>query len=155
MAKAGRNKVHSISILIQWCEVDGGQADDSHYSPQPTVVTQSQQRPEAGVRCAERHDPTRRPAPRTTSRLLPTDRLVLGALLDRIPQGETLTPPIRLRELMEECSISRRQVQICLRRLGERGMISRLTEGVPLGNRDGYRYSVTQKGKRLPIVNRE
>lgn len=139
-----------MSILIQWCEVDDGQADDSLTCNTQSIVAHDQQQTIVKIGSNERHGQTKREyAQRADSRLLPTDKLVLGALRDRLPLGETVTPPIRLRELMEECSISRRQVQICLRRLGEKGMIGRLTEGVPLGNRDGYRYSVVQKVKRM------
>lgn len=145
MAKADRNRIHSISILIQWWETDSGQADDSHYSLQSTVTIQSQQQPKTDRRDVAGSNLIQGTAPRATSHLLPTDRLVLRAIRDKVPQGETVTPPIRLRELMKVCSISRRQVQICLRRLGEKGVIERLTEGVALGNQEGYQYRVLQQ----------
>lgn len=77
-------------------------------------------------------------------RLLPTDRLVLNALRARVPEGEQLTKPVRLQELMEECAISRRQAQICLKRLTEMELINRLSDGMSLGNKDGYPYKILQ-----------
>jgi hypothetical protein len=75
-------------------------------------------------------------------RLLPSDRLVLYSLRARLPADATETPPIRIRDLMSECSISRRQVGICLRRLNEKGMISRVGEGSLSGRTEGYRYRI-------------
>jgi hypothetical protein len=81
---------------------------------------------------------------RPPDRLRPTDKLVLDALRARIPQGETETPPVRVRELMGECFISRRQVGICLRRLNEKGMIRRVGEDTLSGRVEGYRYRILE-----------
>lgn len=81
-------------------------------------------------------------------RLLPTDKLVLYALHSRVALGEAVTPPVRVRELAEECSISRKQVQICLKRLGEKRLISRITKGVTVGSQEGYRYRILQGTKK-------
>jgi hypothetical protein len=72
--------------------------------------------------------------------LLPTDRLILNALRRRAPRGELSTVHVRNSELMEECSISRRQVQICLKRLTEKGLIKRLVDGADVGATTGCRY---------------
>lgn len=89
----------------------------------------------------EDRDVTRRAEPlRAGSRLHPTDKLVFNFLYARVRQGEAETPPIRVRELMEACLISRRQVGICLRRLNEKGMISRVVEETLSRSQEGYRY---------------
>jgi hypothetical protein len=75
-------------------------------------------------------------------RLHPTDRLVLNALHARLPKGKRITSPVRLRELMGECGISRSQARICLRRLAEKEIVKRVTEGVALGSHVGYRYEL-------------
>lgn len=81
-----------------------------------------------------------------SNRLRPSDKLVLIALRAKVPEGTLITPPVRVRDLMEECSISRKQVQICLKRLGEKRMISRITKGVIVGSQEGYRYRVLRRG---------
>jgi|SRR5215213_5412809 len=155
MVKADRNRVFTISIVIQWCEQDDEEAENNRGRPHCKSAAQDQQRTRAKVRKAERPIGTKRMrTPNTPSRLLSTDKLVLNALHARILHGEAITPPVRLRELMEECSISRRQVQICLRRLSERGMITRITEGVTLGSQEGYRYHVLQNVRGLPRISR-
>jgi predicted transcriptional regulator len=89
----------------------------------------------------EARDVTRRDEPlRAGSRLRPTDKLVFNFLYARVRQGETETQPIKVRELMEACLISRRQVGICLRRLNEKGMISRVVEETLSRSQEGYRY---------------
>jgi hypothetical protein len=90
----------------------------------------------------ERSHTQRGASVRSTNRLLPTDKLVLDSLRGRVPYGENETPPVRARELMGECSISRRQVGICLRRLNEKGMIIRVSEDSAPGRGDGYRYRI-------------
>lgn len=93
---------------------------------------------------------SKRPSPATAEKsekqLLPSDRVVLDALRRRVPQGDQVTTPVRNGELMEECSISRRQVQICLKRLAGKGLISRLVDGVEIGSNAGYRYLIILRG---------
>jgi hypothetical protein len=79
---------------------------------------------------------------RLADRLRPTDKLVFDSLRARVPEGETETPPVRVQELMGECLISRRQVGICLRRLSEKGMITRVGEDTLTGREKGYRYRI-------------
>jgi len=88
-------------------------------------------------------DVTRKAEPlQAGSRLHPTDKLVFDFLHARVRQGEAETPPIKVRELMEACLISRRQVGICLRRLNEKGMISRVVEETLSRSQEGYRYRI-------------
>lgn len=77
-------------------------------------------------------------------RLLPTDRLVLNALLARVSEGEQETKPVRLQELMDECGISRSQARICLKRLTERGLVSRIYGGSRADNQEGYSYKISE-----------
>lgn len=146
MVKASRNRIHSISILIEWSEEEGGWVNNIHCSSQSVVATRNRQEVGVKARGTGKHGQIRRDTTQLPSRLLPTDKLVLKALRDRAPGGEAVTPPVKIRELMEECSISRRQVQICLRRLSEKGMITRITKGVSLGNQEGYQYGILQNG---------
>jgi hypothetical protein len=80
---------------------------------------------------------------KSEKRLLPSDRVILDALRQRVPQGKQITTPVRNGELMEECSISRRQVQICLKRLTGKGLIKRLANGTDVGTNAGSRYFIT------------
>jgi len=77
-------------------------------------------------------------------RLLPSDRVMLDALRTRLPKGEQVTLPVRTRELIDACEISRRQVQICLRRLQEKGLIKRILDGARVGQQGGYRYQILE-----------
>jgi DNA-binding MarR family transcriptional regulator len=107
MAKRGKGKIRTVSIIIQWCEED---AETKAQSPR--------------------------------KRLLPSDRVILDALRARLPKGEQVTKPVRTRELIDVCEISRRQVQICLRRLEEKGLIKRILDGTYIGQQSGYRYQI-------------
>lgn len=141
------DKVSTISISIQWRSApDYMTANGSHdlttnraeLAQPPAAVTSVREelRQTQGISISQPRD-----------RLRPTDRLVLYALHARVPQGQKVTLPVRLHELMDECSISRKQVQICLKRLTEKGMISRVTEGVVVGTQEGYRYHISQAVK--------
>lgn len=146
MAKAGRNRVCTISITIQWCEAnDDGQARDATFSLKPSVTTKGKQGSGAKSRSDEYPDRSRRVnTQRTVLRLLPTDRIVLDALHARVPRNKRMTPAVSVRELVAECGISRRQMQICLRRLEKMKIIKRLIERSSLGSQEGYRYQVSQ-----------
>ena len=142
MAKAGRNRVCRVSITIQWVEEYGAELENAVSNLQPNL-TQAQQQKASKVRTAERAARTQRmPVPSTASRLLPTDRIIIDALRRRVPEGDSATTPVSIKELMTECIISRRQVQICLRRLSEKKAIRRLIDEVSLGSPKGYRYQV-------------
>lgn len=141
------DKVSSISICIQWQKApDYITANSSHsltsnreeLNQHPAAVT-----PVREDLHQTHHINTSQPR----DRLRPTDRLVLYALHARVPQGQKTTIPVRLHELMDECSISRKQVQICLKRLAEKGIISRVTEGVVVGTQEGYSYRISQINK--------
>jgi predicted transcriptional regulator len=67
---------------------------------------------------------------------------VLDALRARLPRNKKMTPAVTIKELVDDCMISRRQVQICLRRLDEKGIINRFAEEAVLGNPKGYRYRI-------------
>jgi predicted transcriptional regulator len=54
-----------------------------------------------------------------------------------------VTTPVRNSELVEECSISRSQVRICLKRLTGKGLVKRLVDEADIGANAGYRYFVT------------
>lgn len=90
----------------------------------------------------KRASPTKSISARSPDRLLATDRIVLDALRARLSEGSTETPPVRVRELMGECSISRRQVGICLKRLNEKGQILRVGNGKLAGTTEGFRYRI-------------
>jgi hypothetical protein len=147
-----KSKVFTISIFIQWNDAPDRAATNRPHSNrkvqgQHCLVSRTSARKES---CQ-----TRKAEPsQHNDRLLPTDKLVLNALQARVPQDEVLTPPVRLRELMKECSISRRQAQICLKRLGEKGMVSRITKGITVGSQEGYRYRIL-RGSRKAISKGE
>ena len=80
-----------------------------------------------------------------STRLLPSDRVVLNSLRARILPGAQVTTLVRTLELEAECEISRRQVQICLKRLSEKGIIKRIIEGRGVGSQEGYRYQISHE----------
>lgn len=146
MVKASSNRVCIISITIQWCDANDAEATETTCRIKPTVTAA---RGRQNLRPKSQSD--KYPAQsqqahtqRTVLRLLPTDRIVLDALRARVPRNKRMTPAVRVGELVAECRISRRQTQICLRRLEAMNIIRRLTEGSSLGNQEGYRYRVSQ-----------
>jgi hypothetical protein len=118
------NKVRSVSIVIQLNDQAGGE-----------LATYNNKRLTRPIRAR---------TPRSPDRLLPSDRLVLNALRARVPQGEQVTMPVRLKELMKECEISRSQARICLKRLTEKGLVSRISNGVNWGSQEGYPYKISR-----------
>jgi hypothetical protein len=147
MANPSKGKVHKVTIFIQWREVDEWQTQITLCSTAPNHTTQSLQ---SDVKAINSRENTARvgdtSSPRSGKHLLPTDRLVLNALSARVPHGERVTLPVKVSELMSECEISRRQVQICLKRLGEKGFIKRLIVGVGTGSHEGHRYQILRRG---------
>lgn len=134
--------VNSVSVIIRWNE----QANGKEVCPDTSIhSTAAQSKHEANVAKNSTQNYTyshRRSTSRSGDHLRPTDRLVLNALRARIPQGEQITNPVRVQELTEECGVSRRQAQICLKRLIERGLVERLINGLSAGRREGYAYKI-------------
>lgn len=146
MGKADKGRLHILSITIQWHEEDEVTSESSPVKLKLITKSKSQQarRTVSEIDADQRY---LRSLGRRNSNfhLLPSDRVVLDALNARLPQGALITPHISTRELMEECTISRRQVQICLKRLSDKGLIKRLVNGVNTGNSNGYRYQISKK----------
>lgn len=148
MANPSKGKMHTVTIFIQWREVDEWETQITLCSRAPNYSTQSQPNIKIIDNREDKARVTSTSSPRSDKHLLPTDRLVLNALSARIPQGEQATLPMRVSELMGECEISRRQVQICLKRLGEKGFIKRLVIGEAAGSHEGYRYQILRRSGR-------
>lgn len=143
MDKFGKRKKQTVSITIQWCEEEPIlKGKDARALLAPSA--QPQLSPESTDADEVLHShPTLR-AQLHSKRLLPSDRVVLNSLRARILPGTQVTTLVRTRELEAECEISRRQVQICLKRLTERGIIRRIIEGRGVGSQEGYRYQISQ-----------
>ena len=145
MVKASRNRICTISITIEWCDANDAEATEATFSLKPNVIARGQQNLRAKSQRNAYSDRSRQAHPqRTVLRLLPTDRIVLDALRARVPRNKRMTPAVSVRELVAEGRISRRQTQICLRRLEAMKIIRRLSEGSSLGNQEGYKYQVSQ-----------
>jgi hypothetical protein len=138
MAKSGKGKVHIVSISIRWREEEAEQADGSMGTPHLEATAPSQRSEEVAAHDDKKDDSQGGGGQRSNKRLLPSDRIILDALRAYIPIGKQATTPVRLRELMATSELSRRQVQICLKRLADKGLIMRLLDGV--GNQEGYRF---------------
>ncbi len=141
MAKAGKRKVHTISITIQWCEEEA-MADVALSGAEISTAVQREQSAKNETNDSKAPPSHNDVSAQLSKRLLPSDRVVLNALRARVPQGEQVTTLVRTRELEVECEISRRQVQICLKRLSEKRIIKRLLEDTCPGSADGYRYQL-------------
>lgn len=142
MAKPGKLKMHTVSITIQWREADTEIAYSNPGSSNPNATSLGQRLKEGAAYDNEQCGMQNEGARPTYKRLLPSDRIVLNALRSRLSRGEQVTTLVRTRELMVECDISRRQVQICLKRLSERGLIKRLVDAENVGSNVGYRYQI-------------
>jgi hypothetical protein len=143
MAKSSKGKAHTVSIIIQWHEEDADMTDSTPSDSESKVRALSQSLSEGAAYEEGQHSTQDIAAQRSSKRLLPTDRVVLDALRARISDGEKVTTLVRTRELETECGISRRQVQICLKRLSEKGFIKRLLVDRSPGSTDGYRYQLS------------
>jgi hypothetical protein len=142
MTKTGKGRVRTVTISIQWHE-DEVEAQNISCNVAPDTSVQGHRpRNEITPIFTSSARTFRRSKTHSGNRLLPTDRLVLNALLSRVPQGEQMTIPVRVQELMTECVISRRQVQICLKRLSYKGLIKRLLDEMEVGGHKGYRYQI-------------
>lgn len=147
MAKPGKGKTHTVSIIIQWHEGDEDITDSTPSDSEFRVKSLSRNF-DGEAQGAGQHSPQDVPAQHSKNRLLPSDRIVLDALRARVPNGEKVTTFVRTRELETECGISRRQIQICLKRLSEKGYIKRLFDDINPGSTDGYRYQVSTAALR-------
>lgn len=142
MAKLDKSKIRTISIIIHWCEAD---TEIGGYIPICSHMEAALREPQAKNIPAQdrrKHNTLDKRMRSPRKRMLPSDRVVLEALRARLPSGEQVTTPVRTREIMEVCEISRRQVQICLRRLIEKGYIKRLLQEDNLGNHTGHQYKL-------------
>jgi hypothetical protein len=144
MVRASKGKIHTVSIIIQWREEDAALADSDSENLRFKESSLCQRVKKVARYTDKKSDSHNKGAVRSGKRLLPSDRVVLNALCAYVPSGKHVTTPVRMRELVATCEISRRQVQICLRRLAEMKIIRRLTKGTSSGNQEGYRYQVSQ-----------
>jgi predicted transcriptional regulator len=144
MGRTSKGKVYTVSIIIQWREEDAELADGDSNNSQFKKSALCQRVKKVAGYSDKKSDSRNKGVVRFGNRLLPSDRVVLDALCAYVPNGKRVTTPVRTRELVAACEISRRQVQICLRRLAEMKIIRRLTKGTSSGNQEGYRYQVSQ-----------
>jgi hypothetical protein len=144
MVRTTKGKIHTVSIVIQWHEEDAELADSDSNNLQFKESSLCPRVKKVAGYADKKSDSHNKGAVRSGNRLLPSDRVVLNALCAYVPSGKRVTTPVRTRELVTACEISRRQVQICLRRLAEMKIIRRLTKGTSSGNQEGFRYQVSQ-----------
>lgn len=145
MSKVGKGKVYTITILIQWQDDDVADIEDIARGVQSNTTSRNKGdrnyatpqglKGKSAFHVSERHP---------QERLRPTDKLVLSALRASVSEGTQVTVPISVRELMVECQISRRQVQICLKRLIEKSLIERLVNAGDWGSHEGCRYQIAR-----------
>lgn len=131
--------MRSITVIIRWREGEQEQATEimlhdgePRTSPPGQKSRELLQGSKKGLRAV--------PVEKAGKQLLPTDRVILDALRRRVPLGEQTTILVRNSELAAECEISRRQVQICLKRLTDRRLIKRLIGESGVGSHVGYQY---------------
>lgn len=129
----------SITVTIRWRVGEQEQAAEiSLHDAELRTSPAGRQNPELSP--VNRKALPRAAVEKAGKRLLRTDKVVLDALRRRVPRGEQITMHVRNGELAEECEISRRQVQICLKRLTDRELIKRLIGESGVGSHTGYRY---------------
>ena len=131
--------MRSITVIIRWREGEQEQATEI------TLHDGGPRTPPLGQMSREllqgnEKDLSAAPVEKSRKQLLPTDRVILDALRRRVLRGTQTTIPVRNGELAAECEISRRQVQICLKRLTDRRLIKRLIDESGVGAHAGYRY---------------
>jgi hypothetical protein len=129
--------VRSITVTIRWHE-QGQAAELILHEEESGIGSRAERNGELPSDNGKRLP--RAASEKSKRKLLPTDRVILDALRKRVPRGDRVTVPVRNGELMEECSISRRQVQICLKRLTGKRLIKRLVNETDIGSHTGYRY---------------
>lgn len=142
MTKFRKGTLHSVSIFIylrdeEHDRIEGTVPGTSHSPLFDKQSSQASARP-------NRRESSYKPKVGLKRLLLPTDRIVLNALHARIPWGEHTTELVCVRELAVECEISRRQVQICIKRLTEKRLIKRLVDEKNIGSNNGYRYWISE-----------
>lgn len=131
--------MRSITVTILWREGKQEQATEiTLHDVEPLTPLRGQESRELSL--GNRKGLQAVAVEKSGKQLLPSDRVILDALRKRVPQGEQMTVPVRNSELAAECEISRRQVQICLKRLTHRRMIKRLIGESGVGSHAGYRY---------------
>jgi hypothetical protein len=138
-----KSKSSTISILIQWHEDNDSPTEENPHT-RHKAMPQGQRRTEP-AHDNEQSRTHQIGVPTSNDRMLPSDQLVLNALRARVPRGVLTTKPVRIQELMDECAISRRQVQICLKRLTEKGIVKRLSNEATIGSQEGCRYKVSRE----------
>lgn len=144
MDRVGKRKIHIVSVTIQWCEEDAtSEVKQDTVTHAPTAESQRSQK-RSRVYDEKLRDPLDASARPHGKRLLSSDRVVLNALRQRVPRGKQVTTPVRTRELEVECELSRRQVQICIKRLSEKRFIKRLSNNADLGNTEGCRFHLSK-----------
>lgn len=136
--------MRSIIVTIRWRDGECEQVMELILHHEEPRIKSSYQKSRESLTGKSKRRP-REPTDKSRRRLLPTDRIILAALHKRVPQGAQATVPVRNSELEEECSISRRQVQICLKRLAEKSLIKRLVEETNVGAHAGYQYLVSTR----------
>lgn len=134
--------MRSITVIIRWREGEQEQATEITLHDEGPRTPPLRQKSRELLQGKEKDLPAA-PAQKSRKQLLPTDRVILDALRRRVPPGEQITVPVRNSELAAECEISRRQVQICLRRLTDRRLIKRLIGELDVGSHVGYRYQMS------------
>jgi hypothetical protein len=134
--------VRSITVTIRWREEEQEQATEITLHEGELRTSLSGQKGRELSSGSTKRLPSAA-AEKSGKQLLPTDRVILNALCRRVPQGGQITAPVRNGELAAECEISRRQVQICLKRLMEKRLIKRLINESGIGSHAGYRYLVS------------
>lgn len=144
MSRLDKGKLRTVFITIQWLEEDTEVADNKLINVRvPAATSESQHKKRLAQGDYNNGTLDKKTEPR--KRLLPSDRIVLQALRARLLYGGHVTAPVRAREIMDSCEISRRQVQICLRRLAEKGYIKRLIHKSDLGSNAGHQYRLTRQ----------
>ena len=131
--------MRSITVIIRWREGEQEQATEITLHHGGLRTTPPGQKSRKLLPGKEKDLPAA-PVEKSGKQLLPTDRVILDALRRRVPPGEQTTIPVRNGELAAECEISRRQVQICLKRLTDRRLVKRLIGESGVGSHAGYRY---------------
>jgi len=144
MPRLDKGKLRTVFITIQWLEGDTEVADNKLLNARvPAAVSEPHHKKRLAQ--GDNKDGTLDKKTEPNKRLLPSDRIVLQALRARLPCGGHVTAPVRAREIMDSCEISRRQVQICLRRLAEKGYIKRLIHKSDLGSNAGHQCRLTRQ----------
>ena len=144
MNNDSKSKIYTVSITVQWHEdISRVKIDANSFKVEIAANGRMRVR-KTKNRDAPRHQASKINVERISTHLLPSDRIVLHALRSRVLKGGDVTVPVSVRELVEECTISRRQVQICLKRLSEKELAKRILKSADLGSHNGYCYQISR-----------